>query len=344
MKRTVSFRYKVRRNNSDYTELQAIGAPTVRMQSSGEIKTALSGEFVLNDDVDWLTDEIEPVLIIDGAEHPLGIYAVATKNDAENATTKSVNIEAYDRCWRLRDTKTEERMYFAASKPYQAAIEEMLAACGIALYQFTPTSETLGVSREWEIGTSYLTIVNELLAEINYGQIYFNSEGVAIIQPEPEISAENITHTLDSSNVNSLLLPEIEREMDIYNTPNVFIAICSSADRASPLVATAINDNPQSPLSTMRRGRRIVNVERVNNIASQSALQEYVNIKRSKSMMAGELVTVSTGLLPGFSAQEVVGLIYGDYMGICREKGWTMELQAGGTMTHELEKVVVALE
>lgn len=94
----------------------------------------------------------------------------------------------------------------------------------------------------------------------------------------------------------------------------------------------------------MRRGRRIVNVERVNNIASQSALQEYVNIKRNKSMMAGELVTVSTGLLPGFSAQEVVGLIYGNYMGICREKGWTMELQAGGTMTHELEKVVVALD
>lgn len=240
MKRTVSFRYKVLRNNSDYTELHAIGAPTVRMQSPGEIKTALSGEFVLNNDVDWLSDEIEPVLIIDGTEHPLGIYAVATKNDAENATTKSVNIEAYDRCWRLRDTKTEERLYFAASKTYQASIEEMLASCGIALYQFTPTSETLGVSREWEIGTSYLTIVNELLAEINYGQIYFNAEGIAILQPEPEISAENIMHTLDSSNVNSLLLPEIEREMDIYNTPNVFIAICSSADRANPWVATAV--------------------------------------------------------------------------------------------------------
>lgn len=344
MKRTVSFHYKVLRNNSDYSELHAIGAPTVRMEISGEIKTALSGEFVTNDAIDWLTDEIEPVLIIDGIEHPLGIYAAATKADAENETTKSVKIEAYDRCWRLRDTKTETRLYFSAATTYKSAIETLLATCGIALYQFTPTTDTLGVSREWEIGTSYLTIVNELLAEINYGQIYFSAEGIAVLQPEPEISAENITHTLDSTNVNSLLLPQIERELDIYNTPNVFIAICSSADRANPMVATATNENPQSPLSIMRRGRRIVSVERVNNIASQSALQEYVNIKRNKSMMAGEIVNVKTGLLPGFSAQEVVGLIYGDYMGICREKGWTMELQAGGTMTHELEKVVVNLD
>lgn len=344
MKRTVSFRYKVLRNNSDYSELHAIGAPTVRMESSGEIKTALSGEFAVNEAIEWLTDEIEPVLIIDGVEHPIGVYAVATKRDGENETTKSVNIEAYDRCWRLRDTKTETRLYFSAATTYQAAIEQLLATCGIATYQFTPTTETLGVSREWAIGKSYLAIVNELLLEINYGQIYFNAEGVAILQPEPEISAESITHTLDSTNVNCLLLPQIEREMDIYNTPNVFIAICSSADRANPWVATAVNDNPQSPLSIMRRGRRIVSIENVNNIASQSALQEYVNIKRNKSMLSGELVTVSTGLLPGFSAQEVIGLIYEDYMGICREKSWTMELKTGGTMTHELEKVVVNLD
>ena len=271
-------------------------------------------------------------------------YLTQTKKDGENETTKSVKVEAYDRCWRLREYKTETRLYFAASETYQEALEELLTVCGIILYQITPIATPLGIAREWEIGTSYLSIINELLLEINYAQIYFDADGFAVLRPEPEISVENITKTLDSNNVRSLLLPQIERETDVYNAPNVFVAVCSNADRAAPLVARAENTNPQSPLSIMRRGKRIVSVENVNNIADQAALQEYVDKKRNQSMLSAETVTVSTGLLPEFTAKEVVALRYNDFSGVCKEKSWTMEMQTGGTMTHVLEKVVYNLE
>lgn len=344
MKRSVSFRFFALRDGAKLTELYAIGTPSLRMDSAGEIKTALSGEFVENSKVNWLTDEIKPVMVLDGVEHPLGIYAVATKKDSETETTKSVKVEAYDRCWRLREYKTETRLYFAASETYQEALEELLTVCGIILYQITPIATPLGIAREWEIGTSYLSIINELLLEINYAQVYFDAEGFAVLRPEPEISVENISKTLDSNNVRSLLLPQIERETDVYNAPNVFIAVCSNADRAAPLVARAENTNPQSPLSILRRGKRIVSVETVNNIADQSTLQEYVDKKRNGSMMSAETVTVSTGLLPGFTAKEVVALRYNDFWGVCKEKSWTMEMKAGGTMSHVLEKVVYNLE
>jgi len=138
--------------------------------------------------------------------------------------------------------------------------------------------------------------------------------------------------------------PEIIRETDIYETPNVIICVCSNADKAAAMKATAENTNPMSPLSIMRRGRRIVQVVQVDNIASQAELQEYANRLLYDSMRTGETIQVETMLQQGFGADDVTALRYDDVMGICVEKAWTMQLTPGGKMQHTLEKVVINLE
>jgi hypothetical protein len=60
-------------------------------------------------------------------------------------------------------------------------------------------------------------------------------------------------------------------------------------------------------------------------------------------MITGETIRISTALLPGFGVADVVALHYGELAAICIERAWTMELRVGGTMTHELEKVVYNL-
>ena len=196
---------------------------------------------------------------------------------------------------------------------------------------------------DWDVGTSYLKIVNELLKEINYNPLWFDASGAAILEPASVPTAANIEHTLDASNVRSLLLPSLTRETDVYSSPNVWVCVCSNADKSGPMTATAENTNPQSPLSIPRRGRRIVRVVRVNNIASQAELQAYADRLRNESMIGGETVVVKTALLPGYGVLDVVGLHFGELNAVCLEQSFEMQLQPGGVMTHTLKKVVVNL-
>lgn len=352
--RTVDFIYKLVRSGGEmgYLYPAAGSASTIRMSDSSEIKMSLQGVFSPQAlDVDgqpiepnWLTDEIQPALVIDGASSPLGVYMPATVTPSETGGVEVLSIEAYDRCWRVRDTYSETPVFFAAGTRYLDAVQQLLTAAGIGLAIKTASTAVLAEDRQdWPAGTSYLKIVNQLLGEINYNPLWFDARGAAILEPASIPTAANIEHTLDASNVESLLLPQISRETDVFQAPNVFLVICSNADKNGPLVARSENTNPQSPLSISRRGRRIMSVTRVNNIADQAELQAYADRIRNESMLTGETIRVSTALLPGYGVADVTAIHYGELSAVCVERGWTMQLAPGGTMTHELERVVASI-
>lgn len=343
--RSIDFRYQVLRNGADFCEIHPVDSISLRMNDSAEIKTSLSGSFLPpREDVDWLSDEIAPIMILDGVEHPLGIFLPATVEPSLSDEGTSLRIEAYDRSWLARDSKLQERQYFASGTNYVEAVSSLLASSGISTISAQATDKTLSESREdWEIGTSRLSIINELLQEINYNGLWFDADGLARIEPFVEVNAANIKHVIDAEDKNSLLLPGMQRSMDVYNSPNVFVAICSNADKADGMVAVAENQSGQSPLSIQRRGRRIVQVTRVNNIASQEELQTFANRQLTDSLVSGETIQIQTGLLPGFGVGEVTALQYGDIFSLCRERAWAMQLQPGGTMTHTLERQVLQI-
>lgn len=347
MTRQISFRYVVVRDGADFCRIYPYdnNAPSIRMSSSGEIKSSLSGSFVdPGDTVNWLSDQIRAEIIIDGVTSPVGVFIPSSVREVKNETSSYVVVEAYDRCWIMKDTVAESMYYIATETNYVDAIISLLTAAGIALIQATPTVETLAEDREWEMGTSYLSIINQLLSEINYKQLWFNADGVAILEPESATTASNIQHKLDDTNVKSLMLPGITQETDIFKAPNVFVCVCSNPDKENVMVARSENTNPQSPLSIAKRGRRIVKVTKVDNIASQTELQSYADQLRDKSMIAGETIQVKTALIPGYGMDDVTSIRYGDLSAVCIERAWSMQMQVGGNMTHSLERVVIELE
>lgn len=348
MKRELDFRYTILRNGADYCTIDPVTGtmPTITMLDSGEIKTTLMGTFYdPGNRVDWLTDEIQPVIIIDGVPHKLGIYLPGTVEYFKDDTSKTVTIEAYDRCWRVQTRCAETLRFFAEGLNYLDVAVSLLTDAGITSVAKVNTDHSLTEDREdWNIGTSNLSIVNELLGEINYKQLWFDADGAARLEPAAQMNAEHIQHTFDDTNVRSLMIPGIRKSTDIYAAPNVFLCVCSNADKSGPMTAIAENTNPQSPLSLARRKRRITQVVNVNNIASQAELLVYAKRLVTGSMMRGETINVETCLLPGFGVNDVVGIRYGDYMAICVERAWTMNLGVGGTMQHTLERVIINAE
>lgn len=356
-------RYKLLRSGIVYGELFPTDAPpTLTMDRSGEIKMSMQGEFLARAtdtrgqpiEVEWTSDEIKPVLISGEAEHELGILMPASVTNNDRETVETVTIQAFDRCWRLRDTKIKRSYFIAAGTLYLDAIESLITAAGIPAVFRTDSDAVVAENREdWQAGTSYLTIVNDLLSEINYKQLWFNSAGLAVLEPKMLPIAQNIKHVFtdkkpdprNSREAHQIqVAPQIARMADFYSAPNVFVCICSNADKSGGMSATAENRNPQSPLSISRRGREIVSVVNVKNIASQSALQTYANNLLSSTMISGEVITVQTPLLPGFGVDEPVAIGAKNVDGICIEKAWTAELRPGGNMTHTLERVVLNLD
>lgn len=356
MSRRLSFRFDLLRNGGFYARLRALVGtdPHIRVQADGQIKMAFTGRFFpYAEDVDgrplpinWLTDEIQPWIMIDGAASPLGVYIPTTPSEfAVNANYGYIDIEAYDRNQRMLETKTENLLYWPRGTLYLDAVEQLLSAAGITTVFKTPSAAALTEAREdWPIGTPFLDIANELLGEINYQSLRFDLSGNAVLAPATEPDSTRILHTLSDADPDTRVIPGLTRGVDTFNAPNVFVAVCANPDKSDNMRAEAVNDNPQSPLSVQRRGRRIVQVTNLNNIASQAELQAYVDRQRNDSLVGAEQLSVSTGLQPDWGVGDVVALHYGNLHSVCVSKGYDMELKVGGRMTHQLERVVYNIE
>ena len=363
--RTIDFAYKVLRNGAFFGYLAAPmdGAPTIRASDSSEIKSSLSGVFApvvtsAQGDVlepNWLSDEIQPCIIIDGVESPLGSFLVSSSIPTENDSVKSLRIEAFGRCWRVRDTNSRTRLSFASGTNYLTAIETLLTGAGITSASITPTSAVMADAREdWDPGTSYLTVINQLLDEINYNPLHFSRDGLAVLEPASVPTAANIRHKISddpaeiSGGASAIrvdrMLPQISRESDVYNTPNVFVCICANPDKSSTMIASAENTNMQSPLSIPRRGRQIVKITVLDNVASQNELQAYADRQRDMSLIGGETITLAIDLQPDYSVGDVVGLRYGDLNALCIVRALTMDLRIGGTLRLTLERMIYNLD
>ena len=343
--RTIDFRVDVLRSGVPVGTLTfpESSPPSISCDADAEIAMTFRGLFLRSNVMDYLNDEIRPVIIIDGAETPAGVFRVGTKLETRNAAGAVYDqLECYDRACLLRWAKLEQRDFWPAGTSYEAVISHYLQAVGLTRVSFTPTDHVLQSDREdWDIGTPFLTIVNDLLAEINYQTLWFDIRGTAILRPWAPATAASITHTYGVHDGARLIAPEMSTELDIFGRPNVIICILENPEYPEPLVATAVNDSPSSALSTIRRGIRIPQIVKVDNIADADELQTYANRLRDQAMQTAERLTMRSGIQPGHNVTDTVALVGLEREGVYRETGWSIPLCAGSYMTHELERTVM---
>ena len=344
MVRTYSARVDVYRGGSRLTSLpfDAASPPTITANADSAVHTGMVGEFRAAPGSDLLNDELRPVQIIDGVEYPAGVFIVASYSKSFSEFGEVLHVEAYDRGFVLQSTATENILHLSAGTPYLTAIGQLLTGAGIVQHIDAPNAAVLATDREdWTIGTSYLAIINQLLSEINYAQVWFDATGFAHLEPQKEPTAQNIFHSFDGTSIRSILSHNATETVDIWGKPNVFIAVCQNPDLPEPLVATAVNDAPQSALSTISRGRRIAKTYTVDNIASQAELEVYANRLRSDSMFSSETLTIYTANVPGHGIGDVVAVRHPRAAGIYREIGWSLTLGIGSLMAHNLQRKVL---
>lgn len=275
-------------------------------------------------------------------ESALGVYIPETPQKTSGGRLPRVKIECYDVTIALKEDSLTERLFFAAGTKYIDAVTTVLISTGINMAQITPSDKLLTTDREFEIGTTKLSICNTLLAEINYNPVRSDALGAIVIAPykRPTMSEVKRIYRADEM---SIIAPEVTQEIDLYGVPNVFIAKVSNPDMDADLVSIYVNDNPASQLSTVRRGRRIVSeVYQPDAIASQEDLNDYIGRIAFEASQTFHSATIKTQLLPDVAVGDIIMTEHPELAGVFEIINLQIDLKPGGGMTQDIRRLVSA--
>ena len=342
MNKTPTFRFDIVENGVCIGQAFALNKPSVKCDSDAEVKMSLSGEFVLNiQDPNWLKARIKPYLIIGGKESSLGEYLISQADDCtDKKGVKFWQIKGMDLGRIPQRSRTEKRVLFQAGQRYTDIVQSILLELGISRIIAIQSDATLKNDRaDWEIGTSWIKIINSLLAEINYQSLWFDTEGNARIQPHRQVDGTVIDHRYESGEL-SQIKPQVDISSDIYKAYNVFTAMVSSPEYEEPMIAVSVNDIPTSRISTVNIGRVQAPIEKLDDIANQEELQKYVDNLRFQSMCSTETISFRTALNQ-HQVRDIVSIHHPQASGIYQETQWKMTLSFDGEMTHNAQRVVI---
>lgn len=346
--RKIKFEYDFLSNSEQYIRSVSSCSGTVSYNSEAEIMGTLQIQFSRNEvpELDKHVDmRVIPKMSVWSPKgwlpYQLGIYIMTTPTKNKDNSVITVDATCYDYGVVLQQDCVTDRYFVAAGTNYISAVRSLLTSAGIYKINISNVDAAIGEDIEYEIGTSKLTIINELLAAVNYTPIHFDNTGFAISERYIEPMGRSTDHSY-SAGKDSIILPGGSQSNDVYDIPNVIVRYCDSPDNEETIYSQYINNNPASPLSTVSRGRNIVDVESVENIADQDTLDAYTRRVAIEKYQITDTIAISTALMPNHGYQDCVfidNLDFG-YSNKYIEYAWSMPLQVGGAMTHDLRKVV----
>lgn len=356
-KRRVAFRYELLDSDDQHRRwlAQHVQRGEVTHNSLATIHRTCRITMREPSDIDWARDRIRPWMRLrmpdiardtahdttqEPVDWPLGVFLPSTPTRAVDEHGRQLrDVEGYDKVQILEDHAIENSWHVAAGTNVIAAVKAVLDQAGITRRELTPTDETTS-EEEWPVGTTLLRIANDLLDAANYTPVFFDGDGRAVCRPSRALSSKPTEYTYADDEL-SVVTQEGERTFDLFDVPNRWILIVSEPDR-EPLTATFTNDAPDSPTSTVARGRVIADVREDERATSQGALNSKAQRIAEKASQVYDIVDVDTALMPHHEHADVVRLEHAALGAADRyvEHKWSMRLEAGGQMSHRLRRVV----
>lgn len=231
-------------------------------------------------------------------KHPLGTFIVQTPSSSFDGKVRSVTMDAYTPLLELKENqppigyfvpKDSNIMSIACSltQEYLRAPVVKADKDNILYYDFVA-----------ETNDTWLTFITDLLA--NAKHIFDLDElGRVLFSPIQDTASLQPVWTYNDNN-SSILYPDFDMSHDLYNIPNVVEVIHSTG--SSVQYAVAINDDPNSPISTVNRGRkithRITNPQLVGSDPTKREIDEYAIRELSELSTIEYTVTYTHGYCP----------------------------------------------
>lgn len=226
-----------------------------------DVETLGSATINVTDSVGECYVRIYLVTIQNGVteKHPLGTFLVQTPSSSFNGKIREVTMEAYTPLLELKENQPPLgysilRNANVMENAYTIVREQVRAPVVAA-------NSTEKLYRDFVANTddTWITFLTDLIANAKH-EFVLDEMGRVLFAPKQETESLQPVWTYTDDN-SSILYPDVTMDHDLYGIPNVVEVIYSNDEEN--YYARVVNDDPNSPISTVNRGREIV--RRVTN-------------------------------------------------------------------------------
>jgi hypothetical protein len=307
-----------------------------------------SSTFVVGRPLDWGRAILRPYMTMsDGvttARFNLGAYLTSVPVQGGLMMPPVYAVSGFDLLAVLADT-VGDAYAVSAGTGYLAAVEAILVARGFTGYLIdqSAAAAVLPEGRVWELDdrTTWLAVVNDLLASIGYAGIWSDWDGRLRCAPyvAPIDRAPEWYYTAGGDQ--SMIGPDRTRTRDFFDAPNRWVAVRSNQIDGTPPVEgdgiyTYTNDIV-GDTSVEARGGRVITRVMMLDVADHAALVSLAEQSIAADLDLRQKISMPTAPNPlhwHFDrlviADEMAGPTV-DAMGT----SWTLPLN-GGDMSHEM--------
>jgi len=279
-------------------------------------------------EIDWLNVRLRPVVTLSDlapdpdtltVEMPVGVFLPSAPVTSWDSTGSGLDVELHDKCSLLdsdiwTDIDGVPATYIApVGSEVLELVRDLIEATGESADSIEPDAALLLTSTlTWDVGTTRLRIINDLLDAAGYFSLWVDGWGNFRATPYTAPTSRAPRFSVMAPFVvgpSSLWAPEWTADRDIYAVPNRVVAISQGDGETEALTSTSTNVDPDSPYSSVSRGRWITLVETGVEAVDQAALDTYAARRLTEVTSVTSTLTIKHAPLPGLNVNDAVRLI-----------------------------------
>ena len=281
----------------DIKQLTNVKSSTISRDSDSE--TLGSATIDVTDSVGECYIRIYLVTIQNGIKerHPLGAFLVQTPSSSFDGKVRTVSMDAYTPLLELKEKSPAIGYSIEKGK-------NIMEIAGLLTYEnarapvVETSCETL-LTKDFVANTSdtWITFLTDLIANAKY-KFDIDEMGRILFAPEQETASLQPVWVYNDDN-SSILHSDMTLKHDIYGIPNVVEVIYSSGN--DKYYARVVNDNPNSPISTVGRGREILYRDtnpKISGNPTQHEVNEYAKKVMREMSTVEYTITYTHGYCP----------------------------------------------
>lgn len=186
--------------------------------------------------------------------HPLGTFLVQTPSSSFNGKIKDVTVDAYTPLLELKESPPPLGYSILKGDNIMSSAYQSTREHARAPVVKTETTDTLHYDFVANTDDTWLTFITDLISNAKY-EFALDELGRILFSPKQDTASLQPVWTYDDNN-SSILYPDLTLDHDMYGIPNVVEVSYSNGH--DYYHARVVNDDPNSPTSTVSRGREIV--------------------------------------------------------------------------------------
>lgn len=187
--------------------------------------------------------------------HPLGTHLCQTTGEGFDGKSKSITLDAYTPLLELKDNRPPIGYSLASGINILNVATSIVSENCRAPVIGGSSDKTLPTPFVSDLNDTWFSFVSDLLACAGYF-LDCDEMGRVMFVPYQDTNSLQPVWKFDDDN-SSILQPDFDIDRDLYGIPNI-LEVVYTKDDGTYIYSKVENNDPDSPISTVNRGRRVV--------------------------------------------------------------------------------------